>query len=133
MSSSITILSKLQPTLGAVGATFVILGIDWSGVLVGLLFFLSRVVAGAAWLLVKPPASSDHTISSGNCNAWVVGILLALFSAILAPALLANGAVEMLPELRTPAMAPAMLIGSVAISIVLALVGLCCCICRHRL
>jgi hypothetical protein len=127
LSASITVLTKLVPALGAVGSTLVILGIDWSGVIVGLLYFVTKAIAGGVWLLLKPPLQPVfETPTRGRGSLVVPNIVVALFSAILVPALLANGAVEMLPELRAPAISAAVLVGSVLLSIVIVIVGLCC-------
>ena len=133
-STSITVLCKLLPVLGAVGSTLVILGVDWSGVVVGWLYFVVKAIAGGVWLLMEAPLSPMQANHRGDDDAGTrnaVGIVAALFSAILVPALLANIAVEVLPQLRAPAIAAGVLVGSVLLSIVLALVGLCC-ICRGR-
>ena len=125
VSAAINVLGTLLPVFGEVAGTLVILGIDWSGVLAGLLYFLTKAVAGGVWLLLKPRPRPAHTLS---CSA--LGIVVALFSAILVPACLSTGAVELLPQLRVPAMAPALLVGSVLVAVILALVGLCC-VCRR--
>ena len=66
----------------------------------------------------------------GGGGGSAVGIVAALFGAILVPALVANGVVELVPGLRTLSIAPAAMIGSVLLAVVLTVIG-CCVGCRR--
>ena len=95
--------------------------LDWSGVIVGVLFFLTKACGGGLRLLVAPAAKPPGPADGGNALA----ITVSLFAAILVPAMLANGAVELVPWLRGGAIAPAAMIVSILLAAVLTVKGAC--------
>ena len=124
LSAATTVLTKFVPVVGAIGSTVVILVIDWSGVLLGLIYFITKALAGGVPLLLESGGGG------GGGGGSAVGIVAALFGAILVPALVANGVVELVPGLRTLSIAPAAMIGSVLLAVVLTVIG-CCVGCRR--
>ena len=74
------------PMVGVIGSTLVVLVLDWSGVVVGVLFFLTKACGGGMRLLVVPVAKPPGVAGGGSALA----ITVALFAVILVPALREN-------------------------------------------
>ena len=110
-------------------AQVVVLGFDWPGVLLGTTFLLLKVLPLAARVLVAPPNMAPDP---GGGGGSVLGWLLALFAAILVPALASCTAVELIPQLREPAIAPVALLLAILVGVSVALLGVCACLCHLR-
>ena len=128
-SAAVSLAGKLIPGFVQIGGLLIVMGVDWSGVLVGSVFFLGKAVGGVVWLYLLSPTGTPPVQGGG---LTLVLRLLALLGVLVVPALLATTAVELFPtQLRRPAIGVWLIAGAVILAMCLTMGG-CWVGCRRR-